>query len=191
MAKIIGNAADLIDWKSVITHLEDTHPPTIKQGRPEQWIESVEGVDPNHPALAPWKAYIARLDASNYNFASTLWYAYDPGKHYDTAIDQKMCEFLNITKRWACVHKVTPGNNCPIHIDNDYESNIDHDKKIRFIMQISPSVKGQLFFMENEVCSNMKLGDLYYWDDYEAWHSAYNIGTETMYLYSIEGTKND
>jgi hypothetical protein len=186
----IGNCSHIIDWELIITNLEKHHPPVVKKGRPEQWMEST-GVPLDHPVMAPWKEYIQRLDNSNYNFSATEWFSYDSGIHFDQDVDLKICDFFKVKKRWSVLHKVNPGCNCPTHIDNEEDDEIDQSKKIRYIIKISPPVNGQLLHIENRVFHNLEVGDVILWNNYQQWHSVTNCSNQPMYLYSLEAQINE
>lgn len=187
MAKLVKNCSHVIDWPSVIESIELLGNSYVKKGRPEQWMETAV-LDKD--SIKPWQSYIDKLDSAKFNFGSTCWHSFVVGKHYNNSIDEKLCNFFNISKLdGTVINRVDPGCVCPLHIDNVGNMKPDDENRIRYFIQISKPEYGQVFTVGHEYLSFKEAGDTYLWDHYHDWHGAANFGFHPVYYFSIFGFK--
>lgn len=186
MSKYIGNCAHIIDWKSIIDSIKDRKDSIVKRGRPEQWMDSAV-LDAE--SSKPWTNYIKKLDSAMYDFGSTCWHTFDVNKHYNKSVEEKLCKFLNVDLGWSQIHRVDPGCNCPIHIDNDGNLEDNSNIKVRYFIQISEPAFGQAFTVGLETLNFKNAGDIFLWDHYQQWHGAANFGFDPVYYFSFEAKK--
>ncbi len=180
MIKRIGNCADIIDWDSVIRHIEHQQPayvgPSHKEGDPIPGLDGVTDM---------WK----RAGLKTVKEGGTVeWDMFLVGVNFDQSVADKFAEFVGIDNYNSCwISRINIGRFSPWHWDvhdNEIELSKRTDIK-RFHCHIGKPAHGHILIVEDKCFYNQPQGEVYQWPARTSWHAGMNCGLVPKYLFNI------
>ncbi len=180
MIKRIGNCADIIDWDSVIRHIEHQQPayvgPSHKEGDPIPGLDGVTDM---------WK----RAGLKTVKEGGTVeWDMFLVGVNFDQSVADKFAEFVGIDNYNSCwISRINIGRFSPWHWDvhdNEIELSKRTDIK-RFHCHIGKPAHGHILIVEDKCFYNQPQGEIYQWPARTSWHAGMNCGLVPKYLFNI------
>ncbi len=180
MIKRIGNCADIIDWDSVIRHIEHQQPayvgPSHKEGDPIPGLDGVTDM---------WK----RAGLKTVKEGGTVeWDMFLVGVNFDQSVADKFAEFVGINNYNSCwISRINIGRFSPWHWDvhdNEIELSKRTDIK-RFHCHIGKPAHGHILIVEDKCFYNQPQGEVYQWPARTSWHAGMNCGLVPKYLFNI------
>ena len=109
------------------------------------------------------------------------------GVHFQLLEDNQLS--FELTPPWITdeiyewwIVKMYPGQYIPVHRDNLRGGDIDTK---RYWMPLVDYDPGHIFLYEDITVSNYKKGDLYLYDETQAWHGAINIGSTPRVILQV------
>ena len=110
-----------------------------------------------------------------YKLNDTYWYTFEPK---DLPFD--IVPPLDNVSLWWFV-KMNPGQFMPMHVDQDDHSSATIN---RYWMPLQDYEIGHLFIYKDSLLSPYKKGDLYMFDDADAFHGSSNIGFSPRLIFN-------
>ena len=179
MIKFIGNCSRIIDWDSVIRDLEHCHAdhgPTHKEGDPIPLLNEVTTI---------WRDEGYKTVELG---GTVQWDMLFPGVHYDRSVEEKFCDFFEITPNsGSWISRIWPGRQAPMHWDvhDDEAILLTQPDMMRWHCHIGKPTFGHVFVCENEMFYNKQQGDAFQWGSRRYWHAGTNCGLTPKYLFNL------
>jgi hypothetical protein len=173
--KFIGNCLDVIDWAAYLESIKDT------QGR-QRGRDQEDDIHHNPKVTELRKQW---QDAGYENNHAVGWLDYDiPQELVD-----KFADWLGVNSAGGWVTSVPPGYCVPWHYDitDDEQQMLSMGTPLRYTCHICTPKWGQVFVLENHAFYKEQQGNVYQWNDWQAWHGGLNMGLEPKFLFNFIG----
>jgi len=167
---------DLIDWNSIIDHLESRKGVRISND-PSIW-------DLSNPKYLDIKT---RWDDPKFNANSIEWINYYPEIDFSKTITNQISDFLSVKPHRSWISRINPGYFAPWHwdVDDHEDQYLKYGEILRYNIFISNPTPGQIFILENNYYFDQEQGTILKWKNHRQWHCGINASFVPKYMFNL------